>query len=345
MSSKHITEQLMDSVSRVVAAGCGAGWRWTEGIWWAGLIVGSVISPVFGDECLVAKGGISTEAPHGRGNLYAPEIIAFRGEHLLFFGGQGRDGHDRIHLARSQDGKKWEQSGIVFSPEDVNHVNDPSVVVVGDELYLFYTLARAGVTDSIGLAISKDGRQWHDRGVVFAPAAGAAWDSLSVGRPSVLHDGSRFRLWYDGRKDLPTGAPDPNAPKSVHSRRFVGYAESADGVEWTRREQPVFGEDAGGVQVSRQGEQFVMVIESRVGTKWAVSGDGMQWESRGILHPNHADSAHGQVTPFLWNDGPNLRLLYGAAQAETWDQNSIWSVPVDLPLARKDGDTPPGSDE
>ena len=51
----------------------------------------------------------------------------------MFFGGQGKDGHDRIHLATSGDLQSWKQEGGVFAPPGVNHVNDPSVVIVKDQ--------------------------------------------------------------------------------------------------------------------------------------------------------------------------------------------------------------------
>jgi len=283
------------------------------------------------DECVVSGSADSTLAPHGRGNVYAPDIVTYHGEFLMFFGGQGKDGHDRIHLARSKNGVEWKQDGVVFAPSGVNHVNDPSVVVVGGDLYMFYTLAVTGVTDSIGLAKSKDGRNWTDRGAVLAPSKVPAWDSLLVGRPSVLYDGVRFHMWYDGRKDLPSGAPDPDAPKSGSSCRFVGYATSPDGVKWLRRKEPVFGEDAGGVHVSKHGNVFIMVIESRNGTKWAASNDGVAWESRGVLQPKGQESPYGHVTPLLLGENGEHRLYYGAAAAATWDQNSIYSACVKLP--------------
>ncbi len=295
----------------------------------------SLTFPLRGDEAVVTSFAESTAAPHGRGNLYAPDIVRLQEKWLMFFGGQGKDGHDRIHLATFTDGKTWKQQGVVFAPEGVNHVNDPSVVVVNNRLWMYYTLAGSGVTDSIGLAISDDGQQWEDAGIVLAPTEKTLtgepeWDSLLVGRPSVMLEGKRFRMWYDGRKDLPLGAPDPTAPKSSHSRRYVGYAESEDGKTWMKRPEPVFGEDAGGVHVTRIGDQYVMVIESRDGTKWASSSDGLRWESRGLLYSKDSNpqAPYGHVTPFLLASGGSLRLYYGAAAAETWNQNAIYSAEI-----------------
>jgi sucrose-6-phosphate hydrolase SacC (GH32 family) len=295
----------------------------------------SLGGPTIADEPVISSFAESTEAPHGLGNLYAPDILKHRGELLMFFGGQGKDGHDRIHLATSKDGGTWKQEGIVFAPKGVNHVNDPSVVAVDGMLYMFYTLAGSGITDSIGLATSADGRKWSDRGAVFAPSPSPAWDSLLVGRPSVIHDGEQFHLWYDGRKDLPPGAPDPDAPKSDTSRRFVGYATSADGMKWDQRGKPVFGEDAGGIHVFRSADGFAMVIESRDGTWWATSPDGVTWKPQGLLHPKDDDSPHGHVTPFVIAGKESWQLFYGAAQAEAWNQNSIYSAELEPPAIPK----------
>ncbi len=291
----------------------------------------TAISPAAADHCVIANFASSTEAPHGGGNLYAPEIVNSGGKLLMFFGAQGKDGHDRIHLAVSKDGERWQQKGVVFAPHGVNHVNDPSVVIVAGTFYMYYTLAKSGVTDSIGLATSTDGLTWIDAGSVFGPSPPPSWDSLLVGRPSVMHHGEEFEMWYDGRKDLPVGAPDATAPTSATSRRFVGYATSRDGKHWNRRAKPVFAEDAGGVHVTGKTGALVMVIESREGTKWATSSNGIDWKSRGILHPKNANSPFGHVTPFLYITPQSTHLYYGAAAAATWDRNSIFVTTLEIP--------------
>jgi len=218
---------------------------------------------------------------------------------------------------------------VVFAPAGVNHVNDPSVVIVNGKFYMYYTRASVGVTDCIGLATSTDGRTWLDRGVVIQSREKPAWDSLLVGRPSVTYDGRVFRLWYDGRADLPTGAPDVTAPKSSTSQRYVGYAESKDGVSWKRYEDYVFAKDAGGVHVSRVDDQYVMLIESRHGTQWASSHDGITWKDEGLLvAKDQRISPHGHVTPFLLTDADKHVLYFGAARSEHWNQNSIMRVAI-----------------
>jgi len=280
-------------------------------------------------ERVIRGSSSSCDAPHGNGNVYAPDIVRHGGTLLMYYGGQGRDGHDRIHLATSTDRKTWKPQGVVFAPEGINHVNDPSVVIVNGRFHMYYTRASVGVTDCIGLATSIDGRTWRDRGPVILPREKPAWDSLLVGRPSVTHNGSAFRLWYDGRADLPTGAPDPTAPKSPTSQRYVGYAESRDGLSWKRHDEYVFASDAGGVHVSRVDGRYVMLIESRDGTKWASSHEGISWQDRGLLVVKDPEtSPHGHVTPFLFTDASRHVLYFGAARSEHWNQNSIMRLSV-----------------
>lgn len=250
----------------------------------------------------------------------------------MFFGGQGKDGHDRIHLATSPDGGKWTHQGVVFEVKGANHVNDPSVLIVEGKLFMFYTLAMSGISDAIALATSGDGKTWQDQGVVLGPSESPAWDSLLVGRPAVLHEDGEFRMWYDGRKDLPLGAPDPKAPQAADSKRFVGYATSKDGKLWNRRKEPVLGGNAGGVDVQRVGRQLVMVIEGGEGTCWASSADGLAWHERGLLLKKEGErEAFGQVTPFLFERDGKWELYFGAAAASTWDHNAIARamLPVD----------------
>ena len=279
-------------------------------------------------------------APHGGGNAYAPEILVENGVYRMWYGAQGGDGHDRILLAESADGLAWETKGVALDHGSANHVNDPSVVKVGDTFFLYYTRAPVDIRDEIALATSTDGRTWQEQGTVFRPGADGAWDSLLVGRPSVLYEHGRFRMWYDGRRDLPTGAPAEGVPKSDRSVRAVGYAESGDGLTWIRPQAgPVFGEDAGGVHVVRIGDTLVMTSESREGTQLASSPDGLAWKSEGLFaERSGADvDRFGHVTPFLLVEPEGVALFIGAASSASWDHNRIVRVPLSAPQRQRLG--------
>ncbi len=69
-------------------------------------------------------------------------------------------------------------------------------------------------------ATSADGIRWGDGQVCLEPRGGAEY---ALGRPAVVRDGERYRMWFSARSH-----PDGYT---------IGYAESADGLIWTRRDE------------------------------------------------------------------------------------------------------------
>ena len=60
----------------------------------------------------IMRAALNTErGPHNEGNIYAPEVLFEGGQFRMWYGGQGKDGHDRIHLAVSADGAEMDSSG------------------------------------------------------------------------------------------------------------------------------------------------------------------------------------------------------------------------------------------
>jgi hypothetical protein len=84
---------------------------------------------------------------------------------------------------------------------------------------------------------SPDGVTWPQQGTpCLEPAAP---DEYGFGRPYVLDDGERLRMWYSVRS---------------HSLGYrLGYAESADGIVWERRD------DEAGIDVSDDGWDSEMI--------------------------------------------------------------------------------------
>lgn len=94
---------------------------------------------------------------------------------------------------------------------------------------MYYTCFRewgAAATDHkhlyvIKYAESDDGIHWRRPDVVCIDAADRS--EYAIGRPSVYHDGRVYHMWY-----------------SVRGAEYrIGYAWSADGVAWTRRDDLV----------------------------------------------------------------------------------------------------------
>jgi hypothetical protein len=71
----------------------------------------------------------------------------------------------------------------------------------------------------IKYAESRDGVAWSREGHVCIDLRDE--DEYAIARPTVLHDGDRYRMWYCSRGDA----------------YRLGYAESADGLTWDRRDE------------------------------------------------------------------------------------------------------------
>src|SRR6266850_4364595 len=88
----------------------------------------------------------------------------------------------------------------------------------------------------IGLATSTDGLNWTrvpgtaTGGSILDLGDAGHFDSYLTYRPFVLKDGPIYRMWYNGSTkpfNCPTG--------TLALNRRIGYAESTDGVHWTRK--------------------------------------------------------------------------------------------------------------
>lgn len=112
----------------------------------------------------------------------------------------------------------------------------PSVVVVGDEVWMYYAGFDESGRAAIGLAISTDGgstwTKWDDPATTEPRLAAGdpilqgveAWEAELLERPEVVIFDDRFVMLYQGG----TGGP-------------LGVATSADGHNWTRPfDGPVF---------------------------------------------------------------------------------------------------------
>ena len=113
----------------------------------------------------------------------------------------------------------------------------------GDVYRLYYGGADtngscAGINSAhwrIGLAQSSDGLAWtrvpgtETGGAILDIGAAGNFDDYLTYRPYVLKDGSLYRMWYNGSTkpfNCPTG--------TLADNRRIGYAESTDGLHFTR---------------------------------------------------------------------------------------------------------------
>jgi hypothetical protein len=158
------------------------------------------------------------------------------------------------------------------------------VLEVEGTRYLYYVGWNLGVTvpwrNSIGLAVSEHGGPY--RRVSRAPILDRSEvDPFSLSYPWVILDGGVWRMWYGSNL---TWGPTPG-----DMRHVIKYAESADGVSWTRAGHvaiPLGGPEEWAVArpcVLRDGDRYRMWY-SRRGERYrlgyAESRDGVRWERK-----------------------------------------------------------------
>ena len=253
----------------------------------------------------------------GLDNVYAPHILRYQNKWWMWYGGQGRDGKDAIFLAWSDDLLFWEKHGgdnpiPVVDHGNSNHVNDPSVVRVNGQFYMYYTEAPIAEEDEVHLATSADGINWEKRGVVIDVGATNSWEPDRVGRPSVIYENGEFRMWYDGQ--------------IFQVARHVGYATSNDGFQWTKSPNNPVLLNEGAIDVARVGNEYIMLTESRNGTKYYRSSNRIDWVIGGNLIGLSGQNydQFGQVTPHLLVDvGEAVALFYGGASNDCWCKNRV----------------------
>jgi hypothetical protein len=121
------------------------------------------------------------------------------------------------------------------SDADPYSISYPSILIEGKKWRMWYgsNLAwgkdPADMAHVIKYAESDDGIHWRREGHIAVPLKGAGEYALS--KPCVLKDGRLYRMWYAHRG---------------HAYR-IGYAESQDGLSWSRMDDRV------GLDVSSSG--------------------------------------------------------------------------------------------
>jgi hypothetical protein len=97
-------------------------------------------------------------------------------------------------------------------------------VTVWQNKFVMYYDGTDGGTEDIGVAVSADGKLWEGLNGGLAPvlahSGGTAWDSDFTTFCAVQKIGGIYHMWYSGGK--------------LASNEGIGYAQSADGLTWTK---------------------------------------------------------------------------------------------------------------
>ena len=138
------------------------------------------------------------------------------------------------------------------------------------------------------------------------------WEE-KVYNPSVILDGSTYKMWYDGGD-------------------AVGYATSADGITWEKHEEPVLtgsagAWDEGGVSSSTvilEGETYKMwysgIGASDYAIGYATSADGITWEKHEepVLEKEGEWDEYGVFGPSVLYNGEEYEMWYSGIGASDY---------------------------
>ncbi len=195
-----------------------------------------------------------------------PSWVVSKGKtkYLFYVGWGARSGlpyHNSVGLAISRDGKTFEKQsdGPLFDVTALEpHLTGTSCVLVEDGTWKNWYLSctkweeidgRLEPFYHIKYAESRDGLNWERRGKV---AIDFESDSEGgIARASVLVNDNGYAMWYCSR-----GACNYRVAGAGAYR--IGYAESSDGLRWTRMD------DRAGIGVSSKGWDSDMVAYPHV---------------------------------------------------------------------------------
>lgn len=138
-----------------------------------------------------------------------PHVIMNGTTYKMWYTGKDNEGNYGLGYATSSNGSVWNKysGNPVLTPGahgtwDHLGVLCPSVLMDGNVYRMWYYGKSDSdpSIDSIGYATSPDGIAWTKdaNNPVLERGAESEWDDFGVSGPSVLFDGSTFKMWYQG---------------------------------------------------------------------------------------------------------------------------------------------------
>ncbi len=232
----------------------------------------------------------------------------------------GLNGNMRIGYAESKDGIHWEKyagNPVLDLGEpgswDSEHVANPTVIYDGNIYKMWYTGCDKNMR--IGYAESKDGIHWekYAGNPVIDLGAWSTCPQSDIWSPSVVFDGAGYKMWYT----------------SFDERMKIGYAESIDGIHWSKyTSAPVLESGISGAWDDRGVWAPCVIFHNSEYKMWysgwngdsvrigfAESRDGINWVKRFPIPALETGTTgewdyHYVSTPTVIFDGTNYRMWY-----------------------------------
>jgi predicted GH43/DUF377 family glycosyl hydrolase len=280
-----------------------------------------------------------------------PSVIALRGMPYwnLYSVFDGRTWHTA--LARSEDGRHWQQAGMVLSPEpktwESNYIAANGSGLRHEKEFLYWYVAGERERPRLGLARSTDARAWRkEPRPVLDPGPYASWDEYGVADPYAIFVDPYFYLYYLGQ--------DRAGPNRARQR--LGVARSTDGIHWEKlRSNPILELGADGAfDEAGLGEPAVW---NSHGSYWMLYTGRDVHENRRMGLARSTDGVHWRKLPTVfagteaWDskvvcdpavvvEGDTIRVWFGGGDVASPDENLHGQIgygvlrPVNATLAK-----------
>ena len=216
--------------------------------------------------------------------------------HMWYTGHSGTDfgSNYRIGHATSTDGVTWEKDAnnpvMDLGPEgswDDVFIAGGHVFHDGNIFHIYYSGQNSGQENvRCGHATSPDGITWtkDDHNPILSYKAGS-WDYPRVDLPSVIFDGNKYHMWYNGGHHF--------------SDWHIGYASSSDGSHWTKySSNPVLSGTPGSWDATSVG--FCSVVDS-AGVKYKMWYSGCNSGQTGSIGYTEMDASSFGIEDFSDN--------------------------------------------
>jgi predicted GH43/DUF377 family glycosyl hydrolase len=254
-----------------------------------------------------------------------PYVVENDGTYYMFYAGQDSNGTPYIGYATSQNGKKWfranENPVLTGGAEGFDRygVTAPVVHKEGGIWAMYYAaIAESGERPtSIGRATASSLEEPWERSDIPVLTVGEspAWDSLSITSGSVVDVNGLLRLYYSGF--------------SANQEIGIGYAESTDGIIWTKHDEPVLtgGEPGdwdeivyapfvhmrdGTWEMYYHGDPFRSRETHDIGLGVATGADGIKWTRTSEAFLNSREDERFPHMPAVLEVGDYLYLYYAS---------------------------------
>ncbi len=277
--------------------------------------------------CIIEPKG---QAPWVGTHAALPVVLEAEGCQRIYF--SSRDAANRSHIGYATADLAAAAPRIAFSEAavlspgplgafDDAGVTTSCVVVHEGRHFLYYTGWALGVSVPFylqaGLAVSDDGGRSFQRWSPAPLLERSAVDPYLTASPWVIVDQGRWRMWYVSGTGWEQGSGGPR------HRYHVRYAESANGVDWTRQghvcldyatpDEHAFGRPCV-IQDADVYRMWYSVRGSRYRMGYAESADGLTWtrlDTTNVVAPSdHGWDSEMVTYPVVFGPRDHRSVLY-----------------------------------